>query len=222
MRFPSVSTNRRQMRFLGLAAVALLCAPAAQAHPHAWIDMKVRLLFDKDGNLAKLTQEWLFDDFYSAYATQGVPKDKAGTHDPAKLDALSHENLKNLAEYDYFTVVKTELGKVPLAGIGDVSTAMVGNRLRMTFTVTLKAPVDGRAGPFVYSIYDPTYFVEMLHAKGGDSIRLENAPKGCRAEMEGANPDPQIALLAAGLDKTQSGGDTLGQHFAEKVVIRCD
>lgn len=217
-----MSVPFRRISTVGLAVAALLGAPGAEAHPHAWIDMKVRLLFDNDGKLAKLTQEWLFDDFYSAYATQGVPKDKAGKHDPAKLDALSHENLKNLAEYDYFTVVKTELGKVPLAGVGDVSTAMVGNRLQMKFTVSLKAPVDGRAGPFVYSIYDPTYFVEMLHAKGDGSIRLENAPKGCRAEKEGANPDPQIALLAAGLDRNQSGGDTLGQHFAERVVVRCD
>lgn len=100
-----MSNVRRRISAIGLAAAALFCAPDAQAHPHAWIDMKVRLLFDKDGKLTKLTQEWLFDDFYSAYAVQGIPKDKAGKYDPGKLDELSHQNLKNLAEYDYFYVI---------------------------------------------------------------------------------------------------------------------
>ena len=76
--------------------------------------------------------------------------------------------------------------------------------------------------PMHYAIYDPTYYIEMVHAETDQAITLVNAPGGCRAAMKQPNPDPEQIMLAASLDRTQSAGDGLGRFFAEDVSLTCD
>ena len=65
-------------RLLGKIAVLLVTLWVAAtplkavAHPHAWIDLRSKILFDDDGRMTGLELEWLFGDFYSAYVLQDV------------------------------------------------------------------------------------------------------------------------------------------------------
>jgi ABC-type uncharacterized transport system substrate-binding protein len=73
----------------------------------------------------------------------------------------------------------------------------------------------------IYSIFDPTYYVEILHAEIKDVIRLIDAPESCKHSLIKPDPNPEMVALAAGLDRNQSAGDTLGAIFADKVLIEC-
>ena len=68
-------------------ALALACAAiqtrVADAHPHAWIDVRVTVLFDGDGAITGLRQSWLFDEFYTAFATEGLDGDGDARPPPA-------------------------------------------------------------------------------------------------------------------------------------------
>jgi len=50
-----------------LALAVAVTATAAKAHPHAWIDLDSRLIFDDQGKLEAVELHWLFDEFYTAF-----------------------------------------------------------------------------------------------------------------------------------------------------------
>jgi ABC-type uncharacterized transport system substrate-binding protein len=212
---------------LAAAIITLLCSitlmvPArlAEAHPHAWIDVAVRVAFDKDGNAVGLHQVWLFDELYTAFAMDGLAKKGA---QPAQkdIDGLMHRNMTNLADFSYFTQVKHDGAAVALRKATEMSSKLTGARLSMSFYLPFKTTIDPRGKPLQYAVYDPTYFIEVLHAKADDAIQLAGAPANCAHVLIEPTPSMEAVLLAQSLDRTQSAGDGLGVLFAQTVEIRC-
>lgn len=193
------------------AALGWLIPGAARAHPHAWIDIAVEVLFDSAGRVAALRQTWAFDEFYTA--------DTVGKGDPRKIDAVVNKIIGNLRGWGYFTKVRGPDGK-PVAVLVDGATgAMEAKRLTMRFVTALTQPL---AAPLSYAVFDPTYFIEMLHQDRADAVRLVDAPAGCHVQLHHPKPDGKMVAMAQALDRSQSGGDGLGMQFAETVDIRCD
>lgn len=202
--------------FLGL----LFTAPA-NAHPHVWADIKVRILFDDQGRVSGLHQTWLFDDFYSAFVLSDADMSGDKAPDQKALDAVLAENLSNLEEYAYFTRVLSGETRIATGRATGGATRVIGNRFEMSFELPLSAPLAVGDLPFRYAVFDPTYYIEMVHAEVPDAVTLVHPPKGCVTKLVQPKPDTEQVLLAASLDKTQSAGDGLGQYFAEEVTLTC-
>ena len=210
-------------RFLALLCAALLLAVAPRpgaAHPHSWIDIEVELHFSPDGRLAALKQFWIFDEAYTAYTTTQSRGGRAARPDPRRLLEQAREMLKNLKEYDYFTRIEQGGRRLALGEAREPGAELREARLVISFVLPLAAAADVRAAPLTYAVFDPSYFIEMLHVDA-KAIRLVGAPADCAARLRQPTPDPNLAARAAALDATQSGGDTLGQEFAERVSVRC-
>ncbi|HTY69882.1 MAG TPA: DUF1007 family protein [Alphaproteobacteria bacterium] len=210
-------------RHLRLFVATMLCAglpSVADAHPHAWIDVTVDVLFNASGRVTGLHERWLLDEYYSAYVTAGYVG-RNGQTDHNKMAALLQRSMKNLAEYTYFTKVTTGSVAVPFAAIEDASAQMRGRRLELAFLLPLAAPANVNDEPLVYSIYDPTYYVEVLHADRRDAIQLVDAPRDCHYRLIPPKPSIESVMRAQSLDVTQTSDDSLGQLFAQKVNIRC-
>ena len=207
--------------------VACLCLvfavmTSAQAHPHVWIDMKVKVLFDPGGRITALRYAWLFDEVYTGVVTGDVERDGSGKPTAAGLEKFAHASMQNLAKFHYLT--KAESGGKPLA-FGpprEPSARMVADRLELTFELPLDKPVEATHQAFTYSAYDPTYYIEMLHVKKKDAIELAGAPATCHFRLIEPKPDPAKLMEAAALDFTHGTDNGLGVFFAEKVVIQCD
>lgn len=199
---------------LAVGMVGLGWSMAVTAHPHAWIDVSVEVLFDAAGRVSALRQGWLFDEFYTADTVQKGER--------SKMDLLTTRIMHNLKDWGYFTRVRQGGRDLPLAMPTQTSARMDGHRLLMTFVVPLAEAVAPGQDGLTYSVFDPTYFIEMLHAETADAIRLTGAPAQCRFRLLPAKPDPKAVAVAAAIDRTRSGGDGLGAQFAEKVEIKCD
>lgn len=174
----------------------------------------MEVLFDGAGKIVALRETWLFDEFYTADTVQRGER--------KKMERLTSRILLNLKDYGYFTRVQAAGRTILLLPPGESSARMEGNRLAMSFVAPLTEPVAVTEVPLIYAVFDPTYFIEMLHAERKDSIRLVDAPKDCRARLSPAKPDPKAVAAAYALDRTQNGASDLGAQFAEKVEIRCD
>lgn len=211
----------------GLGLLAGSLAPeAARAHPHGWIDVRVELQFDAAGAVVSLRQSWLFDPYYTAFATEGLDGDGDGRPDAAALAELLEVNLTNLADYGYFT--EAALGGRPLAfGAPEAAaSALRSDRLEMSFLLPLAEPADPGEGGLVYRVYDPTYYIEMLHAEEPPAVRLVEAPAGCDYRIAPAAPNPEVVALAAAADRSQRSvpgfeSGNLGALFAETVTVTC-
>lgn len=206
---------------IAAVAVVLLCSGPVAAHPHVWVDFKIRVAFNEQGHVTALRQVWLFDEFYSAFVLAGAGMNGDGAANQEALDAVLAENISNLAEYSYFTRIMSGATRLVTGKAVDARTRQVESRIEMTFTLPLTEPVPVSDLPLRYAIFDPTYYIEMVHAEAADAVKLVDAPESCRAHIKQPNPDSEQVLIASSLDKTQSAGDGLGQYFAEEVDLTC-
>lgn len=219
----NLSTRRFRIKLLRLLVAIFLITLTerpASAHPHTWIDISVQVLFDGAGDVSGLREYWLLDEFYTvfaleAYSTAGAPPAQSD------IDKLMHKNMKNLSEYTYFTKVFHEGKEIKLGPITEMSSTLRGSRLEMEFLAPFAEAVNLDGKPISYKIYDPTYYIEVLHAQTDDAINLIEAPVGCHYRLIAPKPTLEAIARAASLDRTQSGGDGLGALFSEQVEVAC-
>ncbi|MGL6215929.1 DUF1007 family protein [Billgrantia desiderata] len=196
----------------------------ALAHPHGWIDIRVRLVVDDEGRLEALHQAWRMDPFYSLVLLEELSRTEGGLE--AGLDRLGGEIRGNLAPFDYFTEIR--LGEERL-GLGDVSEYTVmerGGRVEFVFLLPLEStqPLNGQT--LQYKVFDPTYYLEVVHEAEGetplDDALLVSGGLNCSTQIVPANPDPELVMQAAMLDVTDEAEPGLGRHFAETGVVKCE
>ena len=152
-------------RHLGLAAAALLCLAAsglAQAHPHGWIDLRMRLVVDDEGRLTGLHQSWLMDPFYSLVVLEELGQ--AGGEDglEAALDQLGGEIRDNLVPHGYYTELRLGDDKLTFDPVNDYTVLERGGRVEFIFLLPLADPQPLAGRTLSYQVFDPTYYIEMV------------------------------------------------------------
>ncbi|MCB2010327.1 MAG: DUF1007 family protein [Geminicoccaceae bacterium] len=210
--------HRRITGHCGLVLL-FLSAPPADAHPHSWIDVRVEVMLDSNGAISGLELYWLFDEWYTVYIAEEFTESALAPTE--YLNSLARQNLANLAEYDYFTKVMINGDPVGIKDVTTFDTGLSDERLWLTFDVLLDRPVDPQAQTVSYKVYDPTYYIEILHIEENPVTFSGAGAHDCAAEVVDANPGFEAVALASALDITQTGGDHLGELFAQTVKVSC-
>jgi len=204
------------------AAVASLGAVTpASAHPHVWITGNEQVLFNPQGEVTAITHTWIFDEMYSAFATQGLGK-QTGIATKEELAPLAKTNVESLKEFDYFTFAKVAGTKVEF---GTPTNYWLEERpdklVALHFTLPLKTPASA-AKFFTFQVYDPTYFV-AFSLRDKNPVELDNAPKGCSVSVNGADPlnAEEAKKLSEAFFANLSPGSNFGMKMASRVVVAC-
>lgn len=208
-------------KFLLAALFSIVAATPSKAHPHVWITGRETVVFDAEGRIAAVQHAWVFDEMYSAFATQGVGKDGQL---PTKEDLapLAKTNVESLADYDYFTHAKADGKKVEFATPTDYTLEERPDKLVvLIFTVPLKTPVKITRF-FSLQVYDPTYYV-AFSLDDKDPVSLASAPQGCSTNVAGANPlaDTEKQKLSEAFFANLSPGANFGMKLASSVTVAC-
>lgn len=213
-----ISIRHFQRALLPLLLMLSAAAVPAAAHPHAWIDVESTLILDEGGRIVAIEQKWLFDKFYTLFSLDTI-KPSADT-DP-RLTELARTNLGNLRGYDYFTEMRTGGAKVALGTVTEFDTALRNGRLWLRFVVPLDRGLDPRKGAVSFSIFDPTYYIEMRHLKGAVIAFRGAGAEACSARIISPNPTTEAVTLATALDRNAQADNNLGAVFAERVMVTC-
>ena len=219
--WPRVSVRRTCQ---ALVVGSLLASPLAMAHPHGWIDMSVRVITNDDGAVTGLHQTWRMDPFYSLVVMEELQQ-VPGTSLEQGLDQLGSEIRNNLTPQHYFTEVR--IGDKPQT-FGEVTeyTALERDgRLTFMFILPLTSPQPLSGQVLEYQVFDPTYYIEMVHEEEGDEpspqALILNGEAECALSVLPADPDPELVMQAALLDTDEEGEPGLGRHFAETGRVDC-
>jgi ABC-type uncharacterized transport system substrate-binding protein len=218
----------KQIRWVwtpGLVAIAaafgaFVGLPAAYAHPHVWVTVRSQLVFS-GGKVTAVVHDWVFDEMYSSFATQGLAKPgqlvKRETFAP-----LAQENAGGLAEIGYFTTLKLD-GKS--AEFGPVNEYWMEERPDhlVAFHVVLPLKTPTAVGRFAsLLVSDPEFFIDF-EFDDKDGVMLRSAPAGCSTST--AKPKPLEGGEKKTLDESFFSGLAPGANFgfkmASRVIIAC-
>jgi ABC-type uncharacterized transport system substrate-binding protein len=89
-----------------VALVALLLPAVASAHPHIWIQQRVRIIA-KDGKVTHVELEWRFDPLSSEIEIPAIDEDKDGKVSPHENTVLVQDTLRELGKTGYMTWLNT-------------------------------------------------------------------------------------------------------------------
>lgn len=191
------------------------------AHPHAWIDLRVSLVFGPRGDLQLMQQEWAFDPSYSQLILRDQHAMEPEADVATALRGIRERLLARLRDHDYFT--EMAVGTQPLT-VPDAQAANLDwrdRRLHFRFELPLDVGRPQTASAFTYRVYDPAYWIEVLHDPD-DVIHLGGAAASCEARLDPPRPEGWLVAYAASLDRQQRAPiDNLGRSFAERVVVQC-
>jgi ABC-type uncharacterized transport system substrate-binding protein len=212
---------RSRLRYAALATVVVASATAAQAHPHVFVTATEEVLFGPDGHITGVRHAWKFDDMYSAFITQGLGQ-PGQVLTKEQLAPLAKTNVESLAEFAYFTVVKSSGKQSEFGEPVDYWSEEGDDKLvTLHFTLPLKVPASaGRA--LTMSVYDPTYFVAFSLADK-DPVTLQGAPGGCSASVfkpKSLDPSDTQKLNESFFTNLSPGSD-FGIKLAERAIVAC-
>nr|WP_243728781.1 zinc transporter binding subunit ZevA [Mesocricetibacter intestinalis] len=206
--------------FVIIFSICFIFAESVAAHPHAFIDMKSRVLVENN-HLTGFSMQWLLDEPSSSQ----VLYDLMLASDEKAKQKLSDEIMQNIIAEHYFSYLFNRRGEKIKYSAKPLHYGMraEGTQVLYYFDFMLSEPVALKSNSFILSTYDPTYYVAMLYDKGEKSADFSALPQNCRGELQQPIVSSELKAYALSLDKSQKDeDDTLGKQFAQQVVILCD
>ena len=73
-RFRGDDVRRVLFGLLSLIVAWSAGASSADAHPHVWITARSEVVYGSDGAMTGVRHAWTFDDMFTTYALQGLPR----------------------------------------------------------------------------------------------------------------------------------------------------
>ena len=211
------------LRVFALAAttffLALSSVTSALGHPHMWVDLESRVLLNIDDGSVAIQQVWLFDDFFSTSVIEDSSLYPGGTN--AGIQKEIERITEALKPYNYYTEIEMGGKKLSSKLVGDVSWEVVDNRIEMRFTVAPNESSVSDVQGWSYAIFDPTYYIEMLHAEGSSITIDGDFAQKCNSWIEQPNPSADAVALSQSTILDNNADDTVGRFFAETVHVSC-
>ena len=199
--------------------LTLSSVTSALGHPHMWVDLESRVVLNIDDGSVAIQQVWLFDDFFSTSVIEDASLDPGGTN--AGIQREIERITEALKPYNYYTEI--EMGGKNLSStlVGDVTWEVIENRIKMRFTVAPNESSVSDVQAWSYAIFDPTYYIEMLHAEGSSITIDGDFAQKCSSWIEQPNPSADAVALSQSTTLDNNADDTVGRFFAETVHVSC-
>ena len=143
--------------------ILLLCglfATVAFAHPHVFVDAKVKVLFNESG-LTGIQNHWVYDEIYSTASIASVDKDGDGKLSANESESLKSVVLNEIAKSNYFNYVQSGSEFLVAQSIKNFRASVKNGRLVLDFVVGFSAPVGTDYSMLVIVVADPSNYVQV-------------------------------------------------------------
>lgn len=202
---------------------SLMLSGVALAHPHSFLDIKNKVLFEQN-KLHGFEMSWWLDEITSAELIYEI---NAAADKAAATQKIIDEMNVSAVEAHYFSELynaKDEPIKFKAEPFKP-SLEIQDNRIIYHFTLQLAEPQPLEKQAFRFYTFEPSYYLSMAYDKESDLTAT--AQSNCKVSLVQPKVNQEIRLYASKLDKTDTpdlpaDSLSLGAQFAQKVSIVCD
>lgn len=164
---------------------------------------------------------WVMDEITSADLLYDAGE---ASPDSEVWKKLAAEVMANVLGQHYFTEFWHQKQAVKFDNLPpEYRLSRQDNRAVLEFVLPLAHPQPLKGQRFVFSTFDPTYFVDMYYdSEKSLKIPAELAER-CQFKLETPKPDASVQAYALSLDKADAPTEEmdLGRQFAQKVTLTC-
>lgn len=207
---------------MAFAAAAIVSRPA-EAHPHVMVTAAT-IVNVEQGAIQSITHVWTFDEFYTAQALDGLPKNKDGLYGREELAELAKVNVEGLKEFNYFTfasIDKTEL-KVGDPKPGDFWLEHKDGVLSLHFTIPLEKPLPMKTKGFGFIVTDPSYFIAFELAPKDAAKLNAGAPASCKIAIAEQKETEEEKKLNGAFSQQMSAATMFGVGPPKRIEVDCN
>ena len=184
-----------------------------------WVDLESHVVVDKPNGNISIQQVWLFDDFFSTALIEDAALNPDGQN--VGIQKEIDRIIDALEPYSYFTTINLGGKNLSSKLVGDVTWEVVQNRIKMRFTIAVNERNGVEAQSWSYAIFDPTYYIEMLHVEQANVKIGGDAAVKCSSWIEQPNPSADAVALSQSATLDNNADDTVGRLFAETIHVSC-
>lgn len=143
-----------------LSALALLSPGLAEAHPHIFIEYRLKVIFDKSG-AAALRVVWSFDEMYSATLRSDYTTTPKGPITPADVQSLLTQHFSPVTKKHFFATATINGETVPLDSFSDFDAKFDGDKAVYGFTIPLAAAKSAARNKLEFTTFDQEYYIDF-------------------------------------------------------------
>ncbi len=195
----------------------MLCAPAAGAHPHIFVDTALRLVTDEAGQITGVEVSWTYDELYSLLVLEDMELDDDydGVLTEAELKTLHGFDMNWVAGFAGDLYASDGADDLALGPPQPRDTAFEDGKIVTRHYRALEA---GPVPTITLRAYDPTFYT-AYDLTGG-----VHAPEGCNVAIDRPDLDAAYAVVEEKLKDLPPDPDdypAVGDLFADTVRVTC-
>ncbi|AHG46921.1 ABC transporter substrate-binding protein [Rhizobium leguminosarum bv. trifolii CB782] len=206
-----------------IAALVSLAPAAAFAHPHIFVEARLEVVADKDGNIEELRNVWRFDEVFSSSVVMDFDKNTDLKLEPNELAEVGKTVKQSLAEYDYYMNLTINGKNVTVQKPDIIHVDYKDGQLLMFFAVkpAEKMPLKGR---LTFGVYDPSLYTSIDFPTDNELSLVGDGFKTCKHQVVRPDADQVISQNKQSLTDAffnDPTGTNMSKLFATRLEVTC-
>lgn len=212
---------------LGMGLFALLSWMAlssqASAHPHVFVEANIEMVRNEAGDFTEIRHVWRFDELFSATVILDYDANGNNAMDVDELKEISQAVKENIAEFDFYTAVRSGTDVVAFYEPDEIKSYYDGGQLIMLLALEFEKPLKAKSGAVRVSASDTSYYVAFDFDT--ENVTVSGNNKGCEINVEHPDFDKLYADNALSLTESffndPSNTGSFGDEFYSWAAIKC-
>lgn len=147
---------------LVLLVFILFPAVPAGAHPHAFVEAVLHVVFDDDG-LAGFRQRWVIDEMTTVAVLETIRENGDGVLDEAEREAIKRDSFGSIKQFGYFTHVVIGDRSFEPDWATDFHAELVDGRFVYTFFIPCHVKASEAEKVVKVALYDPSFYTYVAY-----------------------------------------------------------
>ncbi|MBI9090098.1 MAG: DUF1007 family protein [Desulfobacterium sp.] len=143
--------------------------PGAFAHPHVFIEERVKFEFDGKG-LASIRMFWTFDDMFSTMVAGDFDRNKNHALEPEEVAEVRKGMFDNLVNHGYYAFIKIDNKSFEVKSVRGFKASLHKGILTYEFVIPCHVTATSQPKVVTLTSFDPDYYCALFFAEDNPTL----------------------------------------------------